>query len=247
MNEAIEFYIQNARRRGEISLQDNELQDALKEYQRRIVMSEYTKGFTWMGIPVIQYPTDLVAMQEVIWKVKPNIIIESGVAFGGMMSFYATMLEAIGRGKVIGIDIDPRVHNIQTLNEHPLQERMMLIRGSSTAPHVFDAVRNEVQSHVNPVVLVSLDSNHTKKHVLEELQLYAPLVTPGSYIVVFDTAIEFFGDLDPFQNRPWGKWNNPYSAVLHFLDMENDFENDQDIENRYQITAAPGGWLRRIR
>jgi cephalosporin hydroxylase len=226
--------------------------DVLRLYKEKftgeLIRTNYTKNFTWMGIPILQYPTDIMVMQELIWQIKPDYIIETGVAFGGMIVFYASMLEAISGpqyGMVAGIDKEIRIHNLTELKNHPLWKRIELFEKDSVDPKFVEWLRNANKYRSN--ILVSLDSNHTHDHVLQELRLYSPLVSVGSYIVVFDTAIEFFGHLDKNQNRPWGKANNPYSAVQEFMKGNKEFIVDREVEMRAGITAAPSGWLRRVK
>lgn len=221
---------------------DSRVQAATREWVQATLPYKYSYNFTWMGLPVVQFPQDLVAMQEVIWEVKPDLIIETGVARGGSMAFYASMLELLGEdGKVVGVDIDLRPHNRAALEAHPLFHRMELLAGSSTAPEVVDAVK--VLARGRERILVALDSNHTHQHVLDELRLYGPLVTPGSYMVVFDTIVEEL-PADTFLDRPWGPGDNPASAVAAFLEESDAFEVDRFLDEKLLITVAQGGFLR---
>lgn len=206
---------------------------------------KYSYNFTWMGRPIIQFPQDIIAMQEIIWNVKPDLIIETGIAHGGSLIFYASILELIGgNGQVIGIDIDIREHNRIEIEKHPMSKRIKMIQGPSIdeelVKQVYEFAKGKKQ------VLVVLDSNHTHDHVLKELQLYSPLVTNGSYIVVFDTVIEDMPE-DFFPDRPWGKGNNPKTAVWEFLKTNDRFEIDKEIENKLLITVAPDGYLKCIK
>ncbi len=214
----------------------------IADFTEYLVKTNYTKNFTWAGIPIIQYATDLMVMQEIIWQVRPEWIIECGLAFGGMTAFYATMLDFMGHGYVLGIDIDIREHTRKAL----LHPRIALKQSSSIDEGLIKTVRELVQG---TTVLVALDSCHSHIHVLKELELYAPLVSVGSYIVVFDTAIEFYHHLDKAQDRPWGNGNSPYTAVQAFLktEMGQNFVVDREVEMRALITAAPGGFLQRIK
>lgn len=204
----------------------------------------YTYNFTWLGRPIIQFPQDILAVQEIIWKVKPNLIIETGIAHGGSLIFSASILEMIGKGQVLGVDIDIRKHNKKEIKKHPLSKRIKMIKGSSIdekiSKQVYDFTKGKKK------VMVLLDSNHTHEHVLKELELYSPLVTKGSYLVVFDTAIE---DLPKkiFADRPWDKGNNPKTAVWEFLKNNNRFEIDKEIENKLLITVAPSGYLKCVK
>lgn len=206
---------------------------------------KYSYNFTWLGRPIIQFPQDIMAMQEIIWRVKPDLIVETGIAHGGSLVFYASMLELIGaNGQVLGIDVDIREHNRSEIEKHPMSKRIAMIEGSSigndVVRRVYDFAR-EKQS-----VLVTLDSNHTHAHTLKELELYSPLVRKGSYLVVFDTVIEDLPE-NFFLDRPWGKGNNPKTAVWEFLKDNDRFEIDKDLEYKLLITVAPGGYLRCVK
>jgi cephalosporin hydroxylase len=213
------------------------------------VQQKYSYNFQWQGRPIIQYPQDVLAMQELIWSVKPDLIIETGIAHGGSLIFSASMLELNAtcggsqNGEVLGIDIDIRQHNREAIEAHPLFKRISMIEGSSIAPEVVKQVKVKVADKHK--VLVCLDSNHTHEHVLAELEAYANLVTPGSYCVVFDTIIEDLPD-DLFPDRPWGKGNNPKTAVWEFLKTHPEFEIDKSIQNKLLITVAPDGYLKRV-
>jgi len=205
---------------------------------------EYSYHFKWFGRPIIQYPQDIVAMQEIIWKVKPDLIIETGIAHGGSLIFSASMLEGIGKGTVLGIDIDIREHNRIEIEKHPLYKRIKMIQGSSVNKNVLKQVYQFAKSKKR--ITVFLDSNHTHEHVLKELELYSPLVTKGSYLVVFDTIVDDMPDYY-FKKRPWSKDNNPKSAVREFLKSNNRFRIDKQLENKLLITAAPDGYLKCIK
>lgn len=206
---------------------------------------QYSYNFAWLGRPIIQYPQDILAMQEIIWKVRPDLIIETGIAHGGSLIFYASMLElAGGDGLVLGIDIDIRQHNRLEIENHPMKKRIAMIEGSSVHEETFERVRQF--AHARRSVLVALDSNHTHAHVLKELGLYSPLVNRGSYLVVFDTVIEDMPE-GSFPDRPWGKGNNPKTAVREFLKVNDRFAADKEIENKLLITVAPGGYLKCIK
>ena len=182
-----------------------------------------------------------MAMQELIWQIKPELIIETGIAHGGSIIFYASMLELLGgNGLVVGIDIDIRAHNRREIEAHPMFKRIHLIEGSSIASEVVEEVYGLAAGKAP--ILVALDSNHTHDHVLQELKLYSPLVTRGSYLVVFDTIIEDF-PAGYFHDRPWDKGNNPKTAVSEFLAANKRFQLDEDLESKLLITVAPGGYL----
>jgi cephalosporin hydroxylase len=211
--------------------------------------AKYTYHFEWMGRPIIQYPQDILAVQEIIWSVKPDLIIETGIAHGGSLIFSASMLElnAISGGsqdaRVLGIDIDIRAHNRAAIEAHPMMRRIVMIEGSSVAPEVISQVKAKAAGKRS--VLVMLDSNHTHDHVLAELEAYAGLTSIGSYCVVFDTAIEDMPD-DAFNDRPWGKGNNAKTAVWDFLNRHPEFEIDKSVQHKLLITVAPDGYLKRI-
>jgi cephalosporin hydroxylase len=186
-----------------------------------------------------------MAMQETIWKVKPDLIIETGIAHGGSLIFYASMLELLGgNGCVLGIDIDIREHNRCEIERHPMFKRIKMIQGSSTEESIVKRVYDFAKG-VGPI-LVALDSNHTHEHVLKELNVYSPLVSKGSYLVVFDTVIEDMPE-DCFPDRPWGKGNNPKTAVWEFLKTNDRFIVDKEIEDKLLITVAPNGYLKCIK
>ncbi|MBI3597363.1 MAG: cephalosporin hydroxylase family protein [Nitrospirae bacterium] len=206
---------------------------------------KYSYNFTWMGRPVIQYPQDMIAMQEIIWQVKPDLIIETGIAHGGSLVFYASMLELIGgNGQVLGIDLDIRQHNRSAIDKHPMAKRITMLEGSSIDEAIVREVYNRAKTKTR--VLIALDSNHTHDHVLQELKAYSPLVKKDSYMVIFDTVIEDLPE-DFFPDRPWGKGNNPKTAVREFLKSNDRFVIDKEIENKLLITVAPDGYLQCIK
>jgi cephalosporin hydroxylase len=203
---------------------------------------KYSYNFTWLGRPIIQFPQDMIAMQEIIWQVKPDLIIETGIAHGGSLIFYASILELLGNnGQVLGIDIDIREHNRVEIEKHSMFKRITMIEGSSVDKDIAKQVYNFARDKKE--ILVVLDSMHTHDHVLRELELYSPLVTEDSYLVVFDTVIEDMPD-DLFPDRPWSKGNNPKTAVWEFLKTNNRFIVDKEIENKLLITVAPDGYLK---
>ena len=241
MNKSQEFL---AEVRGNINKmgKDKDVKGLSNIWIRETSFYKYSYHFTWLGRPIIQYPQDMIAMQEIIWQVKPDLIIETGIAHGGSLIFYASMLELLGSdGEVLGIDIDIREHNRVEIEKHPMSKRITMIEGSSIdeeiVRQVYDFANNKKQ------VLILLDSMHTHDHVLKELLLYSPLVTKGSYLVVFDTIIEDMPE-NFFPDRPWGKGNNPKTAVWEFLKTNDRFVVDKEIENKLLITVAPGGWLK---
>jgi len=207
---------------------------------------KYSYNFSWMGRPIIAYPQDMIAMQEIIWEVQPDLIIETGIAHGGSIIYYASLMELIGKdGLVVGIDIDIRKHNRKLIEEHPMFKRIKMIEGSSICQDTINQISNIVLSKKR--VMVCLDSNHAHEHVLEELKLYTPFVSAGSYCVVFDTIIEDMpADFD-WGTRPWGKGNNPKTAVWEFLKNHNEFVVDKNVEDKLMITVAPDGFLKKIK
>lgn len=211
---------------------------------------EYSYHFTWLGRPIIQFPQDIIAMQEIIWQVKPDLIIETGIAHGGSLIFSASMLAlleitgVINKGKVLGIDIDIREHNRIEIEKHPLANKITMMQGSSIDEDTVRQVHKFSKDYNN--ILVCLDSNHTHNHVLSELKAYSPLVSKGSYCVVFDTIIEDMPE-DFFPDRPWGKGDNPKTAVWEFMKTNDRFEIDKEIENKLLITAAPDGFLKCVK
>jgi cephalosporin hydroxylase len=231
--------------RIENNVHDTKLQQSSKIFMENTIRTKYSYNFSWMGRPIIQYPQDIIAMQEIIWNVKPDLIIETGIAHGGSLIFYASMLELLGEeGKVLGIDIDVRTHNRHEIEKHPLYKRISMIEGSSIDESVVEKVRE--YSRGKKRVLVCLDSLHTHDHVLRELEAYSPFVTTGSYCVVFDTIVEDLPD-EYSADRPWGKGNNPKTAVWKFLERNNRFVMDKEIENKLLITTCPDGYLKCVR
>ena len=206
---------------------------------------QYSYNFDWLGLPIIQFPQDMVAIQEIIWQTKPDIIIETGVARGGSLILSASILHLLNEnGKVVGVDIDIRPHNRDAIEKHPLAFRIELLQGSS----IDEEIVEQVKKHIKPTdkVMVILDSNHTHEHVLKELEVYSHLVTKGCYLVVMDTVIADMPD-DYFPDRPWGAGDNPKTAVHEFLKATDRFEIDESIHNKLLITVAPDGYLKCIK
>jgi cephalosporin hydroxylase len=221
------------------------LMGAATDFMRASTKAKYSYNFTWLGRPIIQYPQDIVAMQEIIWRVRPDLVIETGIAHGGSLVFYASMLSLLGNnGRVVGVDIDIRAHNRKEIESHPLSNRIDLLQGSSTDLQVIERIEGLVNAH--STVLVVLDSNHTYEHVATELRLYTPFVSVGSYCVVFDTIIEFVPS-DTYPDRSWGIGNNPMTAVKEFLNGNNEFVVDIEFDRKLLISVAPGGFLKRVR
>ncbi len=244
MDPTQEFEIQRDRNIQEQG-KDTSLKDLSLQWMIQSSKYYYSYNFTWLGRPMIQLPQDVLALQELIWKVKPDVIVETGIAHGGSLIFYASMLELVGgNGKVLGIDIDIRHHNRLAIEKHAMAKRVTMIQGSSTSPEIADQVFAFAEDQ--RLVMVILDSNHSHDHVLRELQIYSSLVTKDSYLVVFDTTLEDV-PTDFQTNRPWGKGNNPKTAVFKFLKTNNRFVIDKEIENKLLITTARDGYLRCVK
>lgn len=220
---------------------DQTLRETTRSWFEAASKHRYSYHFDWMGIPIIQFPQDLVALQEVVWASKPDAIIETGIAHGGSLVFYASLLKAMGvDGPVIGIDIDIRGHNRELLDKHPLRSHIQLIEGSSTAPETLDKVREALGPAKNPLVV--LDSNHEYSHVLGELELYSRFVRKGAYLVVLDTIVDDMPEAFS-EGRPWGPGRGPKRAVAEFLQENKRFAIDQNYNNKLLITVAPDGFL----
>ena len=238
---------------------DDDFLKKSSEWRTLSFYRNYMYNYEALGRPIIQLPADIIAMQEIIWEVKPDLIIETGIAHGGSLIFNASVLalldycDAIEQGelldpkkpgrRVLGVDIDIREHNRKAIEEHPLSNRIDMIQGSSIDQEIINKV-HEIASR-STRSLVCLDSNHTHEHVLRELELYAPLVTKNSYLVDYDTVVEDMPD-DSFQDRPWGKGDNPKTAVHEFLENNKRFEIDYHIQNKLLITVGPDGYLKCI-
>jgi cephalosporin hydroxylase len=226
-----------------------DLLNSNNSFVQNSIKAKYSYNFSWLGRPIIQYPQDMVAMQELIWSIQPDLIIETGIAHGGSLIFSASMLElnAICGGcqdaEVLGLDIDIRPHNREAIEAHPMFKRISMIQGSSIAPEIIEQVKAKAEGKQK--ILVCLDSNHTHEHVLAELEAYAPLTTVDSYCVVFDTVIEDLPE-DMFIDRPWGVGNNPKTAVWEYLKDHPEFEIDKSIQHKLLITVAPDGYLKRV-
>lgn len=239
---------------------NKELCESAASFMRASTTPKYSYNFSWQGRPIIQYPQDMVAMQELIWFIRPDLIIETGIAHGGSLIFSASMLalldmcDAIEAGKnfdpkisgrkMLGIDIDIRAHNRSAIEAHPMASRIQMIQGSSISPEIITQVHAVAAQYSR--VLVCLDSNHTHDHVLAELQAYAPLTSKGSYCVVFDTIVEDMPK-EMYPDRPWGPGDNPKTAVWEYLKTHPEFEIDKSIHQKLLITVAPDGYLKRIR
>lgn len=229
----------------EAMAQDEELKRKSLDWMLHADRYKYSYNYTWMGRPIIKFPNDIVVMQEIIWQVQPDLIIETGIAHGGSIIFSASMLELIGgEGLVLGIDVDIRKHNRVEIERHPMMKRIRMIEGSSVSEETLAQVRAEVAGRRK--VMVFLDSLHTHAHVAQELELYAPLVSVGSYLVLPDTFIEYFPK-GYYADRPWDVGNNPMTALRAFLARNSNFEIDQRSCSKLMITEAYDGYLRRVR
>jgi len=220
-------------------------------FMNHVTDYKYGYYFTWMGRPIIQHPQDIVALQEIVMEVRPDLIIETGIAHGGSLILSASMLELLDicepldglRREVVGIDIEIRPHNRAAIEAHPMYRKITMLEGSSTDPEIVEQVQAIAAGH--KMVMVLLDSCHTEEHVLREMEHYGPLVSVGSYLVVYDTLVEF--EDKTHADRPWGKGNNPYTAVQAFLRAHSEFSVDKGIEQKIVLTSCPGGWLRRTK
>jgi len=222
---------------------DPHVQETTRAWLDAVLPYEYHYHFSWLGVPIIQFPSDIVAMQELMWQVRPDLVIETGIARGGSLVFYASMLELMGgAGRVIGIDVDIREHAREAIERHPLSRRIMMVEGSSTDAGTVQKVSHLTQAHRR--ILVALDSNHTHEHVAGELRLYSPFVTSGSYLIVFDTVIEQLAD-QFHAGRPWRRGNSPSTAVGEFLAANRDFSIDRTFERKALVTVSPEGFLLR--
>lgn len=224
---------------------DHDMMDATRTFLGKTFQHGYYRNFTWLGRPIIQYPQDVIALQELIWEYRPTLVLETGVAHGGALILYASILELIGgRGDVIGVEVEYRDHNKRAMEAHPLAKRISVIEGSSVAPAVLAAVRERAAGHEK--IMVVLDSLHTHDHVLRELQEYSPLVRKGGPLVVFGTAV---GEIDSAIDlkREWDQKRNPKSALEEFLRNNDRFEVDREINDKLLITDAPSGYLRATR
>ena len=240
--------------------EDTDVQALSRIWLREISPHKYAYNFRWLGRPAIQFPQDQIALQELIWQIRPELIIETGIAHGGSLTFSASMLalldmsDAIEAGglinpklskrMVLGLDIDIRAHNKTAIEAHPMASRIQMIQGSSIDPEIISRVHEVAKNY--STVLVCLDSNHTHEHVLAELEAYAPLTSKGSYCIVYDTAVE---DMPASLacDRHWGPGNNPKTAVWEYLKTHPEFEIDKNIQHKLLITVAPDGYLKRVK
>lgn len=245
MNKKINEFQKECELRIKENSKNLKLLESAKQFNIESNKSKYSYNFKWLGRPIIQYPQDIIAMQELIWEIKPDLIIETGIAHGGSLILYASILELIGNGEVIGIDIDIRSHNKIEIETHSMYKRINMIEGSSVNNEVFKKVQKIAKNKKK--VMVLLDSNHTHNHVLKELELYANFTSVGSYCIVFDTVVEDLPKNYMPGGRPWNPGNSPKSAVFEFLKENNNFEIDKSIDNKILISVAPDGYLKRIK
>ncbi|MDH3326102.1 MAG: cephalosporin hydroxylase family protein [Gammaproteobacteria bacterium] len=238
----------------------SDLAKSAHEFMKASTLPKYSYNFRWLDRPIIQYPQDIVAMQEIIWQVKPDLIIETGIAHGGSLIFSASMLamidyaEAVENGeildpksskrKVLGIDIDLREHNRASIEANPFSHMIQTVVGSSVSDNIINEVKSIASSYSN--ILVCLDSNHTHEHVLKELEAYASLTSVGSYCVVFDSMIEDLPD-ELFPDRPWCKGNNPKSALKQWIASHPEFVIDKNIDDKLLISVVSEGYLKRVK
>lgn len=236
------------------------MQAAAAALMEQSIAAKYSYNWFWLGRPIIQYPQDICALQELVWRLRPDVIVETGIAHGGSLVLSASLLalvdlcEAAEQGtvldpahpkrRVVGVDIDIRPHNRAAIEAHPMANRITMFQGSSTDKDVVDQVRAAVGDA--KTVMVCLDSNHTHDHVLAELQHYAPMTSVGSYCIVFDTVIENLPS-EMSSDRPWDVGNNAMTAMRAWLPSNPGFEIDHSIDAKLQISVAPNGYLRRVR
>lgn len=259
MNDDRAIFLAERRERIENYQHDRSLLEASRQFMSETLRAKYSYQFDWLGLPIIQYPQDIVAMQELIWSVQPDLIIETGIARGGSLMFSASMLALLdltesmseyrpcdsrrSKRRVIGVDLDIRPHNRAVIEQHPLTSYIYMIEGSSIDLSVINQIRSLANDHQK--IMVCLDSNHTHEHVLAELEAYAPLVDIDSYCIVFDTLIEDFPSVT-CAKRPWSQGNSPKTAVQQFLMTHSEFQIDPSIHDKLLITAAGDGFLRRL-
>jgi cephalosporin hydroxylase len=239
-----ELFLENIKKKSLSLGLDDDIFKKSKDLIYDLDVYDYNYLWTWMGVPIIQLPADIMATQEVIWKTKPDIIIETGVARGGSLIFMASILEIIGKGKVIGVDIDIRKHNRDSIEAHPLSKRINLVEGGSVDTDILAEVRSHIRK--DSKVMVVLDSDHSRSHVLNECRAYGPMVTQGCYLVVADTLVGHVEEKDAPTNRSklWFKGNDPLSATNDYLKENDRFEIDDEINGKLVLSSSPGGYLK---
>ena len=221
---------------------DDEFIRVSKLWRSMALERKYMNNFSWLGRPSIQFPGDVMAVQELISAIRPTLVIETGIAHGGSLILSASLMKMNNiNGRVIGVDIDIRDHNRTAITNHSCSDIITLYQGSSVDPTIVSAIRDSIST--TDTVMVFLDSNHTHEHVLAELNAYAGLVSKGSYLVVFDTHVEDMPDSFTWSDRPWGKGNNPKTAVHQWLPDNPSFIIDKDLEHKILLTSAPDGFL----
>ncbi|MEP6950979.1 MAG: cephalosporin hydroxylase family protein [Ginsengibacter sp.] len=240
----VETYKAECKKRIELQGKNKKLLEVSNQFTEETIRAGYSYNFTWMGRPIIQYPQDMIAMQEIIWEIKPDLIIETGIAHGGSIIYYASILELIGKGEVLGIDIDIREHNRIEIESHPMSKRIHMLEGSAISEDIIEQIKPYVSG--KNVVMVCLDSNHAHAHVLKELELYAPFVTVGSYLVAFDTIVDDLPN-DLYADRPWSVGDNPKTAVHEFLKGNDAFIINKEIDHKLLVSVAPEGYLKRVK
>lgn len=223
---------------------DQRLKDIRVSLYEDFIKYRYSYNFTWYGRPIIQYPDDIMALQEIIFSVQPDLIVETGVAHGGSLIFYASLCQLMGKGEILGIDVEIRPHNRCAIDAHPMKGRITLLNASSTSAIAISTAREMARGKQK--VMVILDSNHSHRHVREELDLYSELVGAGSYLIVCDTAIEYCSASN-WEGKPWGKGNNPKTALDEFMQANDRFAVDEELEKTLLFTASPGGYLKCVR
>jgi len=233
------FRKQNIKRLGK----DKSLKRIAIDFIKKSGKYHYSYNFDWLGMPIIQFPQDVMALQEIFWKIKPEIIIETGVARGGSLIFYASLMKMVNKnGLVIGIDVNIKKHNLKKIKKHFLYKNIKLMTGSSVDQKIIKKLHQQTK---NKKIMVVLDSDHSLKHVYKELKLYSNFVSKGSYMIVLDATIDNMPN-DYFLNRSWNKNNNPKKAVKLFLKKNKNFVVDEQIENKLLITSAYSGFLKKI-
>lgn len=245
MDPIIEFKQERAVAQEEM-YRDAELRQKSLDWMLHADKYKYTYNFSWMGRPIIKYPQDVVIMQELIWNVRPDLIIETGIAHGGSIIFSSSMMELLGNGgKVIAVDIDIRKHNRDEIEKHPMMRNITMLEGSSIDEKIVQQIADYAKGFKK--IMVVLDSNHSHEHVYRELEMYTPLVSVDSYILLPDTFVEFFPK-GYVTNRPWDVGNNPYTAMEAFLKTTDQFIKDEGITNKLLISEAfGGGYLKRVK
>jgi cephalosporin hydroxylase len=225
---------------------DEELRQKSIDWMKHADRYKYTYNYTWMGRPIIKFPNDMAIQQELMWELKPDLVIETGIAHGGSIIFTASMMEMMGiDGEVVGVDVDIRKHNRDAIEAHPMMKRITMYEGDSVAPDMVERVTQHAKG--KKCVMVILDSLHSHAHVYKELQAYADMVTVGSYCVLPDTVIEFFPKGYYSDTRPWDVGDNPYTAMKQFISEVDHFEVDKSLTNKAMITETIDGYLKRVR